>query len=207
MKTVKEILRDNDPLRREPLPDDRERERIRRTAVEAASRATTVRTAYARAPLAALAAVVLIVVGILAVGARTGPRGSARVYAAVRFEVRLAEDRAAAGLREARVSGDRVVYLHEEIVVTNADIERSAVAQGSSPSRFSVGVRFNAAGAEKMRQATANHVGRPIAILIDGEVVAAPVLRSAISDSALISGDYSQAEAERIVNGIGVRER
>ena len=205
MKAVKEILRDHDPLRHEPLPGDRERDRIRRTVIEATSRVTTVSTTYSRAPLAALAVVALILIGVLVVGARTGPRGSATVYAAVRFEVRLAEERAAAGLREARVSADRVVYLHEEIVVTNADIERSAVAQGSDPSRFSVGVRFNAAGAAKMRQATANHVGRPMAILIDGEVVAAPVLRSAVSDSALISGDFSRAEAERIVNGIGMR--
>jgi hypothetical protein len=205
MKAGKEILRDHDPLRHEPLPGDRERDRIRRTVIEATSRVTTVSTTYSRAPLAALAVVALILIGVLVVGARTGPRGSATVYAAVRFEVRLAEERTGAGLREARVSADRVVYLHEEIVVTNADIERSAVAQGSSPSRFSVGVRFNAAGAAKMRQATANHVGRPMAILIDGEVVAAPVLRSAVSDSALISGDFSRAEAERIVNGIGVR--
>ena len=207
METVREILQDTDPLRHELPPGDRERDRIRQTVIAAASGATRASTAYSRAPLAALAAVALMIIGVLAVGGRSGPRGNATVYAAVRFEVRLAEDHAAAGLREARLSADRVVYLHEEIVVTNADIERSTVAQGSSPSRFSVGVRFNAAGAEKMRQATANHVGRPIAILIDGEVVAAPVLRSAISDSALISGDFSQAEADRIVNGIGVRER
>jgi hypothetical protein len=33
----------------------------------------------------------------------------------------------------------------------------------------------------------------------------APTLRSSVGDSALISGDYPRAEAERIVNGIGVR--
>ena len=57
----------------------------------------------------------------------------------------------------------------------------------------------------KMRQATANHVGRPMAILIDGVVVMAPVLRVRISTSAVISGDLTQAEAERIVNGISIR--
>jgi DNA-directed RNA polymerase specialized sigma24 family protein len=39
----------------------------------------------------------------------------------------------------------------------------------------------------------------------DGDVAAAPMLRSAISTSAMISGDFSRAEAERIVNGIGSR--
>jgi preprotein translocase subunit SecD len=120
--------------------------------------------------------------------------------------VRLAEEQPGADRRAAKVAGsDRVIYLHDEVVVTNGDIARSAVAPGSTPSTFNIGIRFNEAGAEKIRRATANHLGKPLAVLIDGEVVMAPTLRSPISDSALINGDYSQAEAERIVNGIGGR--
>lgn len=33
----------------------------------------------------------------------------------------------------------------------------------------------------------------------------APVLRSPIGTSARITGDYTKADAERIVNGIGIR--
>ena len=110
------------------------------------------------------------------------------------------------GLREARIAGsDLVVYLHQEIIVTNDEIAQSSVVQGAGPSRFGINVQFNTAGTQKMRQATASHVGRPVAILIDGEVVAAPVLRSPISTSAVISGNYTKAEAETIVNGIGIR--
>jgi preprotein translocase subunit SecD len=120
--------------------------------------------------------------------------------------VRLAEEQPGADRRAAKVAGsDRVIYLHDEVVVTNDDIARSAVAPGGTPSTFNIGIRFNEAGAEKMRRATANHLGKPLAVLIDGEVVMAPTLRSPVSDSALISGDFSQAEAERIVNGIGGR--
>jgi preprotein translocase subunit SecD len=39
-----------------------------------------------------------------------------------------------------------------------------------------------------MARASGSHVGRPLAILIVGEVVMAPVIRSAIGASALISG-------------------
>ena len=120
--------------------------------------------------------------------------------------MRLAEDHQAADLQEARVSGsDHVVYLHQEVIVTNGDIGQSRVVNGNDSSHFGVGVEFNEAGAQKMRQATANHVGRPMAILIDGVVVMAPVLRARISTSAVISGDLTQAEAERIVNGISIR--
>ena len=59
-----------------------------------------------------------------------------------------------------------------------------------------------AAGAARMLRATQGHIGRPVAILLDGDVVMAPVVKSPISASAMITGDYSRAEAERIVNGI-----
>jgi hypothetical protein len=206
MRTVRDLLRDGDPLRQEPRRLEGERDRLRKTVVAAAADITAPSSTWFRTPIGLLALVTLIIVAIVAVGSQIWPRGGATLQAAVRFEVRLAEDHQTAGLREARVSfSDTVVYLYEEIIVTNSDIAESRVVQGDRPSRFGVGVEFNAAGAQKMRRATANHIGRPLAILIDGDVVTAPVLRSPISASSVISGDYTQAEAERIVNGIGLR--
>jgi len=207
MKTVRDILRDADPLRHESNRSDGERDRLRHAIVAAASDLTTPSSPWFRTPAALLATVALIVVCVVAVGSQIWSRGGATLQAAaIRFEIRLAEDHASAGLREVRTAGsDRVIYLHQEIIVTNEDIAQSRVVQGNGPSRFGVNVEFNASGAQKMRQATADHVGRPVAILIDGDVVAAPVVRSAISTSGVISGDFTKAEAERIVNGIGIR--
>jgi SecD/SecF fusion protein len=55
-----------------------------------------------------------------------------------------------------------------------------------------------------MRKASGNHIGKPVAIIIDGRVVMAPVVRSPIGDSALVTGHFTKAEAERIVHGIGL---
>lgn len=206
MKTVRDILRDADPLRHEPHRLERERDRRRQAVVAAASDVTTPASAWSRTRVALLAAGVMIGVGIVAIGSQMWSQGGATLQAAVRFELRLAEDHPSPGLREARIAGsDLVVYLHQEIIVTNDEIAQSSVVQGDGPSRFGINVQFNTAGTQKMRQATASHVGRPVAILIDGEVVAAPVLRSPISTSAVISGNYTKAEAETIVNGIGIR--
>jgi SecD/SecF fusion protein len=68
--------------------------------------------------------------------------------------------------------------------------------------RFVVGVHFTPEGARKMNAATQNHIDRPIAILVDGEVVMAPTVRSTIGDSAEINGNYTREQAERIVNGL-----
>jgi hypothetical protein len=206
MKTVRQLLQDADPLRHEPHRLGPARDRLRQAIVSAASDSTTPSSSWFRTPVAFLAIVALIVVAIVGVGSQIWSRGGATLQAAVRFEVRLAEDRPGAGLREARIAGsERVIYLHDEIIVTNSDIAQSRVVDGNGPARFGVGVEFNASGAQKMRQATAGHVGKPVAILIDGDVVTAPVLRSPISTSAVISGDYTKAEAERIVNGISIR--
>lgn len=60
-------------------------------------------------------------------------------------------------------------------------------------------------GAEKMQAATAKHIGKPMAVLLDGQVIMAPVVRSPISTSAVITGNFTRSEAEKVVNGIGVR--
>jgi preprotein translocase subunit SecD len=128
--------------------------------------------------------------------------GPARVLAAVRFEARLAEDRPIEGLVVAQVGDSgRLVYLHPEIVVSNDDIAQSWVVE-DPPGRFGVAVQLLPCGAERMRQATRGHVGRPMAMLVDGRVVMAPVVRSPIGDSAVVTGDFTRAEAERIAHGI-----
>lgn len=205
MKAVSKLLREADPLNDDARRLDEARDQIRRTVVAAASVARPLsagpvpRRRVAVGAAGALAAA-LIVIGLL-VG--FGDRGTLR--AAVRFEVRLAETQPVAGLIVGRVAGSgRVIYLHPEMIVTNDDIAQSWVRQ-DDPDHFSVSVEFLEAGAQRMRQATATHVGRPVAILIDGKVVTAPVVRSTISNSAWINGDYTKAEAERIVDGIGIR--
>ena len=127
------------------------------------------------------------------------------MQAAVRFEVRLAEERPFDGLIVARAADSgRTIYLHPDLVITNDEIAQSWVTQ-DGPDRFGVSIQLLEGGARRMREATSAHLGRPVAILIDGVVVAAPIVRSAMSDSAMISGNFTSAEADRIANGIGVR--
>jgi len=129
-------------------------------------------------------------------------RAAVELAAAVRFEVRLAEQIPGPGLREVRLRGSiGRIYLHPETVVSNGDIARAVVAPAAG-SRFNISVTFTADGAAKMLTATQGHLGRPVAILLDGDVVMAPVVKSPVSGSAMITGNYTRAEAERIVNGI-----
>lgn len=97
-----------------------------------------------------------------------------------------------------------VRYLHSEVIVDNGDIGTARTIPGRNPSQYAVELKFYGSGTEKMRKASGNHIGKPVAIIIDGRVVVAPVVRSPIGDSALVTGHFTKAEAERIVHGIGL---
>ena len=201
MKTIKQLLVHADPLRDEPATPESRRESTLQAAVAAASHAKA-GDARARFPFFRFAVVGFLVVGVLFMGWRVWPRMSSESYAAVRFEMRLAEDHAGPGLREARIDG-KSIYLHEEVVVSNGDIARAEVIPGNSFLEYWVSVEFNESGALKIRQATEGHIGRPIALIVDDEVVVAPVVRSAIGPAAVINGNYTKDHAERIANGLG----
>ena len=122
------------------------------------------------------------------------------------LEVRLAEQAPGAGLVEVTVQNStEKVYLHPETIVTNADVVRAIVVPGITSVNFNVAVTFSSAGAAKMSRATASHLNKPVAILINGRVVAAPVVRAQISDQAVISGDFDREQAAAIAAGLNPR--
>ncbi|ACZ19449.1 protein-export membrane protein SecD [Thermanaerovibrio acidaminovorans DSM 6589] len=62
-----------------------------------------------------------------------------------------------------------------------------------------VSLKFNDAGAKLFDEATAQNVGRQIAIVLDGVVVSAPVVQERIrGGEAQISGRFTEAEAKRL---------
>jgi hypothetical protein len=198
MKTVPELLRDADPVGYEPGRSAYHR-RVSRQRILDSPRAAGQPPRRRRAVVAALAFALLTAAG----GFRYWSWGSVDVVAAVRFEVRLAEENPADGLQEAVVAlSGRTIYLHRATVVTNGDIARAHASEDGTSGMFSVVVEFSEEGAAKMRRASQGHIGKPMAILVDGAVMTAPVVRAAIGKSAVIDGHYTKAEADTIVAGL-----
>ena len=52
------------------------------------------------------------------------------------------------------------------------------------------------AAADKFGTYTGSHIGTPMAIILDGNVMSAPTIRARITDSGVIEGNYSVEEAE-----------
>ena len=139
----------------------------------------------------------LVVVAILgAVGPDDPPRP--------KVEFRRAQNEAAPGYTKRPIEGSKdFVYVHDkaDFVPTPSDLDEARVDMDER-NRTAVVVHFTAAGQDKLGALTADWVDKRLAILVDGKVVAAPILRTKIEASALISGDFTYDEAYRIAQGL-----
>lgn len=89
--------------------------------------------------------------------------------------------------------------------LTGRFVARSQVSfqggqQGAGgPSQPVVVVDFNSEGAELFEDITGNHIGEPLAIFLDGELLSSPVIRDRIAGGqAVISGSFTLDEAKTL---------
>lgn len=83
-------------------------------------------------------------------------------------------------------------------VLTGKDLKNSKAHVGQN-SQAVVGLEFNDDGAKKFASLTAQNVGKPISILLDGEVLTSPVVQEVITGgNAQISGSRTVEEAEQL---------
>lgn len=84
------------------------------------------------------------------------------------------------------------------VVLTGKDL-KDAKAQITSGNQAVVGLEFNDEGGQKFADLTARNIGRQIAIVLDGDVLTAPVVQEAITGGkAQISGSRNIEEAEQL---------
>lgn len=206
MSAIKDLLQEADPLRVESEPSAADRSFQRQAILMAATtRPFPSAKSWSRTAVY-LSAMLITIVAFVAVSRLWSPFIN-KVQAAVQFEVRLVEKEPAPGLKAANIEGGGTVYLHDEVVITNSDIAQAKAIPRPGGSDFMVSVIFTPAGARKMHAVTEKNIGKRMAILIDGVVVAAPVVNSVLSDSAVVEGHLTKQEAERIVAGITIPAR
>lgn len=120
-----------------------------------------------------------------------------------KVEFRRAETSPAKGLVEAKVEGtNNKVYLHKEAEIAADDIDSARVGDdgfGNPAIEFTL----TKEGGKKLAKLSDDHRNKPLAIVVDGKVISAPIIRAKISEKALITGKFTQKEAEQIVRAIG----
>ena len=140
----------------------------------------------------------LVLVALVVAGCASLPPIASRLP----VEFRLCGPAASPGLTRYTVRGsEREVYLQNEAVLTTAHIASAKVT--TSPYGPQIDIVLTKEGRAVFAKLTRDNIDKPLAILVDGEVISAPIIRAPITGGrAVIAGQFSEKEADRIAKGI-----
>ena len=82
--------------------------------------------------------------------------------------------------------------------VMRGTILQNAVAQPDEIGRYHINFVLTSEGSTEFFNYTSSHIGRPLPIVLDGRVLSAPTIQAAIQGNGVITGQFSQAEAESL---------
>jgi preprotein translocase subunit SecD len=100
--------------------------------------------------------------------------------------------------------GKDSIYKLEGIAITGADLKKAVAqfvtaSQTQSQTGWEVAFTLNGEGAKRFGDATTKLVGRQLAIVLDGIVISAPTVQSAITGgSGVITGNFTADEAKNL---------
>jgi protein-export membrane protein SecD len=93
--------------------------------------------------------------------------------------------------------GPREYAVRRQVMVSGENLVQASEAFDQQTGQPVVNFRFDAAGGRRFGQVTSENVGKPFAIILDGKVISAPVIRQAIiGGSGQISGGFTRQEAK-----------
>lgn len=123
------------------------------------------------------------------------------------LEIRAAASTAVTGWQQMVSPSGNPVWVSPTNHLTSADIER-AEARKLQNGDSAVAVVLTADGATKMAALAATRTNQPIAMLLDGKLIWAPVVRGSIGKEALLTGGpggLTPAEIQRLLASFKAR--
>ena len=95
--------------------------------------------------------------------------------------------------------GGGTVSVQKRVMVDGGDLVDAQQSFDQQTGEPDVTFRFNLRGGQKFGQVTSENVGRPFAIVLDGKVISAPVIRSPITGgTGQITGNFTIDEASSL---------
>lgn len=93
-----------------------------------------------------------------------------------------------------------VPYLVEDRVLVSGDSVLDAEAtHDSSTEQFVVAFRLDSKGTQRFKWATTRNIGKPFAVILDGQVISAPIIREPIEHGTVqISGNFTAQSAKEL---------
>jgi len=116
-------------------------------------------------------------------------------------EIRAASTSAVSGWQQMSSPGGEPLWVAPEARLTSADIAR-AEARTLADGGPAVALVLSDSGTKKMTELSAAQADKPIALIVDGQVIWAPVVRGAIGKEAVLTGGpggLTQAQINRLL--------
>lgn len=120
-----------------------------------------------------------------------------------KVEFRGAQNEPSEGLTEATDdSAKDKVYLHKAVELTNDDIAEVRATKDNLDMP-AIEFIFTKEGAKKFTKLTELQTGKLVAVLVDGKVISAPLVKEKITkDRVTIVGRFTKEEVDKLVKGI-----
>lgn len=89
-----------------------------------------------------------------------------------------------------------------DTVMTGAGLRAASAqiqpAQGGTPSQWVIAFEIQPDSVENFANFTGSRIGEPMAIVLDGEVISAPIIEAQLSNSGIITGSFTEDEAVQL---------
>lgn len=120
----------------------------------------------------------------------------------IKLEFRIAETKPSEGLQKMSMykTGD-IFYVHKRVLLANNDIKSATITNWQG--RPGIELHMTDSGRVKWAQVTEENIGGNIGMILDGNLVCAPLVRAKIDAGiAIINGIFTEEEAETIAAGL-----
>ncbi len=136
-----------------------------------------------------------------------GPVGSIFAEdAAPTLEFRLADDNENPGWSKMKLpEGDKSVFVSGKAELDDSHIEKVSFCKDAN-GNSSVGFTLTDDGAQAMEATTSRNINKRLAIVLNGKVVSAPIIRSVIKKEGMITGHFDKDDLLAFFQAIVLRE-
>lgn len=85
-----------------------------------------------------------------------------------------------------------------QTVMTGAGLQAAAAQFNPSANRWLIQFELNSEGSALFGPYTASHISEPMAIVLDGVVLSAPIIQAELTTGGVIEGDFTETEAKTL---------
>ena len=101
------------------------------------------------------------------------------------------------------VEQKEILFVQKAVLLDQTDLKSATVSTNTSMEAAQIDIAFTEKGTKDFAEVTRENVGKKLAMIIDGRIYSAPIIRSPITGgTAQINGSFSEQEARALATKI-----